>query len=115
MKTFVLSLILALGSTAAWADCRVYGSDDFIRLTLANKSKRIVFFASWCKSCVEHFTDAYAKDSVFVTTYDDEATADKILARFLGASAAKLPCVIDREKRLEQLYKVKFLPLVVDL
>ncbi|MBC7531736.1 MAG: hypothetical protein H7318_09170 [Oligoflexus sp.] len=105
-------LFLSLASPLA-ARCRTASEAEFKAAALGKT--RVVFFASWCKSCEAHLTPDYAKDSVFVTSYDNAEIADEVLKKFLAAEADHAICIVDRDERLAMLYKLKFLPYVVPI
>lgn len=111
-RLFAAMLLLSL-SAPVRADCKTVAASEFSRLSQGRK--RVVFFASWCKSCEGHLTADYAKDSVFVASFDDEQLADAVLGKFLGDKAGTTPCIVDRDQRLSKLYKLKYLPFVAPL
>lgn len=49
------------------------------------------FFASWCVECVRHIREASAQGSIFIATFDERPSAEKVFAKLGG----KAPCFTD--------------------
>jgi hypothetical protein len=81
---------------------------------LQDKLKResvaqLVFFASWCSSCKQHLTEAYAAKSLFIASFDENQAATKAFRAFLGEAHRQL-CIWDKDGSIAAHYAVKSLP-----
>ena len=108
-KLLAFGLILSGAAAQAQAACRAVSGEEWEKLT----PKRIVFFASWCKSCEEHLKPEYADGAVFVNSYDDAKQADAMMKKYFGEKQPT--CVLDEGEVLAHRYGVKYLPFVKEL
>lgn len=113
MKTMIglLSMLLSFPSLG---NCRILTESEFSAL-LTPKIKRIIFFASWCKSCEKHLSEADVGSSLFVATFDDQAKADEVLKLHFRDRMDSITCVFDQDRRVGEKYGVKFLPFIKEL
>ena len=69
----------------------------------------VIFFASWCQSCVSHLQAATDK-SLLVAVYDTRAAAEKALAHIFRKNSPPPPCVFDANHQLGKEFQVDSLP-----
>ena len=78
--------------------------------------KKIVFFASWCGSCVQSIRDADPETSLFVAIYDDHSKAEEALKFALqDRFSRKVKCFFDENELIGRNYGIKGLPYSVNL
>jgi hypothetical protein len=76
----------------AWADAKVCPKAtmaDMERELLEKGEFEIVFFASWCASCVENLKTKTTHRRIFVASFDEVEAAAKVAAKFGFADACR--------------------------
>ena len=76
--------------------------------------KKIIFFASWCKNCKDHLTNANLSSSIFVAAFDERTRAENVMNAFFKDNDTVI-CLWDAEQTIVKKYKVKGLPFEVDI
>lgn len=96
-------LIQAVVATAGEI-CPPLNYDELMRNLKDKSETHLVFFASWCSGCKEHLVHATPKKSILIATFDEPASAEKVVNK-LGLSS---PCYLDRG--ISDRLNVKSLP-----
>ncbi|MBX9704175.1 MAG: hypothetical protein K2X39_08490 [Silvanigrellaceae bacterium] len=81
---------------------------DHTRLSLLLKEKQqleIIFFSSWCPSCISYLQTSPGENKIFVAVFDSCSRAKRTLNAYQGSSQT---CYIDNG--IARLFKVKTLP-----
>ncbi|SMF28684.1 hypothetical protein [Pseudobacteriovorax antillogorgiicola] len=108
---FILALTISLISGSSYgADCQPFQKSVHEKAVAGAKS--IVFFASWCSSCLESIRKSDPKKSLYVAIYDEKSSAQEALDFALGDKISSASCVWDVEQVLGKRFGAKSLPFV---
>lgn len=108
-----LSLLLLL-STEVALGCQAMNLEQLKQKLGKEPAEELVFFASWCASCKKHLTEDRAAKSYFVAAFDEQPSALKAYAKFLGEKNLGR-CIWDADGSIAEGYQVKALPALVKL
>jgi hypothetical protein len=64
------------------------------------------FFASWCVECVRHIRESPPKGVIFIATFDERPSAEKVFEQLGG----KAPCFFD--DGIAEALQVKAVPTI---
>lgn len=70
----------------------------------------ILFFSSWCYSCLIKIKDSNPKNTLFVAVYDDFDRAQQALTYALGEKNQKTVCLWDEDHTMGREHGVISLP-----
>lgn len=107
------ALFILLFSTSAFAlECKPYSTEFNTQL---KNVRNLVFFASWCQSCVESIKGADLSKDVFIAVFDEKKKAESALSFVLKEKSQKAICFFDKDSELAKLHDVTNLPAAVKL
>ena len=75
-------------------------------------ASEVVFFASWCSSCLKSIHDSKVKDSVYIAIFDERKKAEEALAYALGKKIKDASCFFDGKQIVGKQFNVTNLPFV---
>ncbi len=105
----ILSLIALFFKPTVSLACQPMNASELQDKLKREPVAQLVFFASWCSSCKQHLTEAYAAKSLFIAIFDQNEAATKAFQAFLGEAHRQL-CVWDKDGSIAAHYAVKSLP-----
>ena len=70
----------------------------------------VVFFASWCQSCVDSIRQSDPERDLYVAVFDNKKDASKSLLYVLKERAKKARCVFDEKNQIAKFLGVDSLP-----
>lgn len=74
------------------------------------ENKDIIFFASWCSSCLEKISQSDPKKSLYVAVFDEKKAAEEALSYGLGEKSALGRCLMDHSDKIAKRYQLHSLP-----
>ena len=76
----LLTLVLTLGQTAQASSCVAADHEQVLKDIKENSHDKIVFFATWCHSCLPKLKSLSGSE-ILVVAFDDHAKAEKALRK----------------------------------
>jgi hypothetical protein len=123
-KTVQLPLTLLLFFWASWAGaasgeltCTSANVLEFRKIEAVQTSKRLVFFASWCRSCMDHMDDFSLGEDLLVISFDEKQASEEALISlgYGGAKKKGFACYFDKDGSIAEYFGVTSLPARVPI
>lgn len=64
---------------------------------------QLIFFASWCASCIPHLKEQHGKDTIFIAAFDEKTKAEKVLDYFKVGNDCYMGDEIAKELKIQSL------------
>ena len=86
-----LVLLVCLTASPVKADCPPLTRSGLDAYLKQHGPLKVHFFASWCVECARHIREAPSRGVIFIATFDERPSAEKVYAKLGG----KAPCFTD--------------------
>jgi hypothetical protein len=64
------------------AECPLITYDDLKTKLKGRGETEVIFFASWCASCIPHLKEKHTANTILVVAFDEKLRAEKVLNSF---------------------------------
>ena len=109
MRILIPLILLYISSLAQANQCPDYTPSHQKQIDNASE---VVFFASWCSSCLKSIQDSNVKNSVYIAIFDEREKAKEALAFALGNKVKNAACFFDEKQLVGKQFSVTNLPFV---
>ncbi len=109
----ILLIVTLIGHTQAYSyslTCKKYSKDDKDTVEAARK---LVFFASWCESCITSIKSSDPKQDIYIAVFDTLTNAQQALQFVLADKGEGATCFWDEDKTLAKQQGVTSLPRTI--
>ena len=98
---------LATFSSTAFSLCKEGTMKD---LRKHKNTRDMVYFASWCQSCVSSITESDPSKDIYLAVFDEQEAANDALKYVLGNKTAHARCIWDKSGEIAKSTGVSNLP-----